>query len=92
MQPVISDVESDKATFEASKADVTENESHDISQKEKVEVTYAEVESAKANLERVKSLSNFKHVAAPCDGIITARYVNAGALSKKAATATCRSC
>lgn len=74
------DVESDKATIEASKADVTANESQVISQREKVEVAYAKVESARANLERVKSLNNFKHVTAPCDGIITARYVDAGAL------------
>lgn len=74
------DLESDKATIEASKADVVANESQVISQKEKVEVAYAKVESAKANLDRVKSLNNFKHVTAPCDGIITARYVDAGAL------------
>ena len=40
----------------------------------------AEVDSAQANLDRIKALQNFKSITAPFDGVVTARRVDVGAL------------
>lgn len=74
------DVDSDHAMIDAAKADIVANEAAIASFKEKVDAARAKVESANANLRRVQSLCSFKFVTAPCDGIITARNVDAGAL------------
>lgn len=44
------------------------------------EAKQAEVESARANLARLQQLEDFKRIAAPFDGIITARGTDVGAL------------
>jgi RND family efflux transporter MFP subunit len=43
-------------------------------------VSQARVDAAQANLNRLKTLAAFRHVIAPFDGIVTARYIDVGNL------------
>jgi multidrug efflux pump subunit AcrA (membrane-fusion protein) len=45
-------------------------------------VKAAEVESAQANVDRLKALKGFANTVAPFDGVVTARNVDVGALVK----------
>ena len=48
----------------------------------------AQVKAAKANVDRLVAEESFKHLIAPFDGIVTARYVDPGALVAQTTTPT----
>jgi len=68
--------------------------SHSVSKQEAEEkfaaaaAAEAAMASAKANLEHLKQLEDFKHVVAPFDGIITARNTDVGALINAGSSGT----
>src|SRR5277367_2458886 len=68
-----------RATGAVSQQTVDEKESD-------ASVKAAEVESAQANVDRMKALKAFANIVAPFDGVVTARNVDVGALVKAEAS------
>lgn len=58
-----------------------------LSQQE-ADVAHADTVKAKATLERSRALQAYERITAPVDGVITARYVDPGALIPQTITAT----
>ena len=54
---------------------------------EEADVAHAEAAKAKATLEQVRALQAYEKITAPLDGLVTARYVDPGALIPQATTA-----
>ena len=79
----VRDVEADEAAVSAAQSDIEANQSRLAALKEKVSQTEAAVRSARANINRLSSLAGFQNIIAPCDGVVTARNVDNGALIAK---------
>ncbi len=73
-------VDADKANLEAANAAIRTAEMQISAFKERVAVAQSSVESKQANVEQIQQLVGFQRVLAPCDGVVTARNVDAGAL------------
>lgn len=77
------DLNTDKAELEAGKAAVEAAQAQVNANREKIAAAKAAVDSALADKEEVQTMISFQRVVAPCDGVITARNVDAGALVSK---------
>ncbi len=73
-------VDADKANLEASNAAIRTAENQISAFRERINVAQSNVESKQATVEQIQQLVGFQKVLAPCDGVITARNVDAGAL------------
>lgn len=74
------DLDADLAAIQAARAEVDAADAQVSSAREKIEVARGAVASAQANLERNQTTQNFRYVKSPCNGVVTARNVDAGAL------------
>lgn len=77
------DLDADRASVEAANAAVEAAQAQAAANREKIAAAKASVESAQAQVREIQSLASFQRVVAPCDGVITARNVDAGALVSK---------
>jgi RND family efflux transporter MFP subunit len=77
------DLDADKASVEAANAAVAAAQAQAAANREKIAAAKASVEAADAGVREVQSMASFQRVLAPCDGVITARNVDAGALVSK---------
>ncbi len=77
------DLNTDKAELEAGKAAVDAAQAQVSANREKISAAKAAVDAALADKEEVQTMMSFQKVLAPCDGVITARNVDAGALVSK---------
>lgn len=79
----VRDVEADEAAVSAAQSEIEANQSRLDALKQKVSQAEAAVQSARANINRLSSLAGFQNIIAPCDGVVTARNVDNGALIAK---------
>lgn len=77
------DLDADRASVEAANAAVEAAQAQASANREKISAAKASVEAAHAQVREIQSLASFQRVLAPCDGVITARNVDAGALVSK---------
>lgn len=77
------DLSTDKASLEAAHAAVAAATAQAAANREKITAAKANAEAALANLEEIATTTGFQTVTAPCDGVITSRTVDAGALVSK---------
>ncbi|MBX9691533.1 MAG: efflux RND transporter periplasmic adaptor subunit, partial [Cyanobacteria bacterium] len=77
------DLDSDRASLEAANAATAAAHAQASAYREKVTAAKAAVAAAQADVEEIEMMSSFQQVTAPCDGVITARNVDAGALVSK---------
>ncbi len=77
------DLSTDKAEHEAALAAVDAAQAQVVANAEKISAAKAAVDAAHADAEEVQTMMSFQRVLAPCDGVITARNVDAGALVSK---------
>ncbi|MBS1998449.1 MAG: efflux RND transporter periplasmic adaptor subunit, partial [Cyanobacteria bacterium SZAS LIN-2] len=76
----VRDQDTDNATVTAANAAVEAAQQQVLAYAEKVGVARAAVESEEANVRKLEAQAGFQKVVAPCDGVITSRNVDAGAL------------
>lgn len=79
----VRDVSTDRASLEAAQAAVAAAKAQAAAYREKITAARANVDAANASVEELETTTAFQKVLAPCDGVITARNVDAGALVSK---------
>lgn len=77
------DLSTDRASLEAANAAVQAASAQTSANREKISAANAAVEAARANVDEIQTTASFQRVVAPCDGVVTARNVDAGALVSK---------
>jgi|AGTN01.1.fsa_nt_gi RND family efflux transporter, MFP subunit len=77
------DLSTDKASLEAAQSAVEAANAQAAANQEKISAARANVDAAKASVEEIETMNSWQRVVAPCDGVITARNVDAGALVSK---------
>lgn len=77
------DLDSDRASLEAANAAVAAAQAQAAANKEKISAAQSAVHAAQADVEEIQQMNSYQRVVAPCDGVITARNVDAGALVSK---------
>ncbi|MBU6455697.1 MAG: efflux RND transporter periplasmic adaptor subunit [Cyanobacteria bacterium REEB67] len=76
----VRDVDTDVASLSASDYAVEAAKQQVLAYSEKVGVAQAQVESQMANQRKLEAQAGFQNVLSPCDGVITSRNVDPGAL------------
>lgn len=76
----VRDQDTDHESVNASIAAVEAAQQQILAYAEKVGVAKAAMESQQANVRKIEAQAGFQKVTAPCDGVVTARNVDAGAL------------
>lgn len=77
------DLKTDEASLEAAHAAVAAATAQAAANREKISAARANVEATLASVEEIQTTTSWQKVLAPCDGVITARNVDAGALVSK---------
>ncbi len=86
LQTVQARIEAAKAQREAVRARLSIAKVHAEATRHKVETARAEVAAARAELDRLGDLMDYAVIRAPFDGVVTARFVDAGALVEQGKT------
>ncbi len=76
----VRDVSTDRASLEAANSAVAAATAQANAYREKIAAAKANVDAAIASVEEIETTASFQKVLAPCDGVITSRNVDAGAL------------
>ena len=82
------DVDDRQIAFDSSQADVAAAEANVESLQSNVIAAQANVDASRANVQRLQEMQAFQRVRAPFAGVITVRFVDAGALISAGSTST----